>query len=399
MVDIQKQEVSEDYKELREGYDKLGLVLPQNVYDHIQNVDEKTQKFFEKRWRDNIKANIKHHLPKHGWINDGYADLGRDKAVIAVGAGSSLKHNEHIIADLMAEDGVKDWEEQAFITIVSNHHLRKAFEQYIPHFAIIGDASDKLGEQLDVGKDAKHTTLIAMLVVDPDVIDRWPGPVKFITGKNPTALEELEKVNGEPYDTGRCVGGAGNVLNLSFFIAIGLFRSPAWMCVGNDLSYPYVEDLEERRAGFYADGDYSHEIATKRDEAKNNFAWMGFEFPQDQIIISNVNYVDFKLFGTSSQLFVYKSWLESSAIMSWQKGAKFKIYNCSEQGILGMVLKEEVQEPEMYDEKFNTNNWYLLDELFRNKWRTYRLEKAIEEFINARRYLFGQQVNLIQVYH
>jgi len=84
---------------------------------------------------------------------------------------------------------------------------------------------------------------------------------------------------------------------------------------------------------------------------------------------------------TSPQLFIYKTWLESNALILWDAKMKFKIYNCTEGGILGVNVREGV---EGYDEKFDGDNWVLMDEIASRKWRTRRFSDAVEEFHQAR---------------
>ena len=375
------------YEKYKELYSDIGLVLPENVYDYIRDVDNRTKGYFEKDWINNTKDNLKHNF-KDGWINDGYEGLARNKAVIAVGAGPSFNRNKDVLHHVSTIDGMREFQYQDFITIVSNHQIKPCLEMgIIPHFAILGDASKNLESQMDVGEDGKYTTLIANIYSHPDVVKKWPGPVRFITGGSPEILEVIDKHLGYLYDRRRCTVGGGNVLNLAFMISMGLFKASAWICVGNDLSFPRHEDLNERRKGFYADGDYSTNIKSKRDEAEKELAWMGYEFPNGEII-SPLNYVNFKLVNTSKQMFVYKTWLEATSLLSWKKGSLYTLYNCSEQGILGVVLKEDAQDPEKRNERLDGEKWMLMDEVAPNRWRTYKLEDALREFMAAKTHLY-----------
>ena len=381
------------YEKYKELYSDIGLVLPKNVHDYLKDVDGRTREHFDSDWKNNVKANLKHDFP--GWINDGYEGIGRNKAIIAIGAGPGFNRNKDVLHDVTTIDGMRDFEYQDFITIASNHQVKPCFEMgIIPHFAILGDSSPNLKAQMDVGSDGKHTTLIANIYSHPDVVRAWPGPVRFVTGGSDRILNIIDEHQGYMFDRRRCAVGGGNVLNLSFMIALGLFRASSWMCVGNDLSFPRIDDVDERRKGFYADGDYSTNIKSKRDEAEKQFAWMGFEFPSGGLI-SPLKYLNFKLYNTSRQMFVYKTWLEASALLSWKKGSLYTLYNCTEQGILGMVLKEEAQDPEKWEEKLDQNNWKLMDEVAPNRWRTYSLADAVREFMGAKTYLYQQNKEMI----
>ena len=73
----------------------------------------------------------------------------------------------------------------------------------------------------------------------------------------------------------------------------------------------------------------------------------------------------------------------------WDAGAQFHVYNCTEGGICGVLLKEDVNVPEKYDEKFDADNWFLMDEITRGRWRTRTLYHACEEFHEAKERLLG----------
>lgn len=376
-----------DYNNLIETNPAIKKVLPENVLEAMKETDKKTRKHLSKLWTENIKYNVKHHLKKYGWLNDGFADFGRQKAVIAIGGGPSFNKNKDFLKLLSLTDGTRPLEEQDFILMASNHQLKPCLEMgIIPHFAIVADASPHLKSQMDVGRDGQHTILIASIIVHPKVIEAWKGPVKFIAQQNEQVRTALNETLGKEFDKQRCVIEGGNILNLSFMLTIGLFRAPVWMCVGNDLSFPIAETIEERRKVYYADQDYSTNIKSSRDEASYQLAWAGFEFPETPFITPR-DYVNLKLVYTSPQMFIYKIWLETNAIIFWNLGMKFKIYNCSEGGILGVNLKEKVVDPDYYDEKFDPENWILMDEITGQKWRTRKLQIAAEEFHKAKEIL------------
>ncbi len=376
-----------DYDELVGNHPKISAVLPENVLSYMKGADSKTFEHLHDTWEHNVTANAKKHIPKHGWLNEGFQDFGRNKATIAIGSGPSLKFNQEQLRLVTLIDGVKDLDQQEFITMVSNHQIKPCIEAgIIPHFAMIADGSEALVPQMDVGSDGKHTILIAAVTAHPKVIEQWPGPVKFISQQNELVRGFLSDAGMEmPKDS--CVTEGGNILNMSFAISVGLFRAPVWMCVGNDLSFPAKESYDDRKTGYYADEDYTTNIKSKRDEARNQFAWAGISFQDNQFSVTR-DYVNLDFVYTAPQLFIYKSWLESNALILWDAGRKLKIYNCSEGGILGVNPKEGSD----YEEKFNGHNWCLMDELTNNKWRTRRFSDAVEEFHQAREILEGKKL-------
>jgi len=383
---------TEEYLKLQQNCAYLGAVLPLNVVEHIKKVDSKTKEFQGARWKKSIKWNMKHLLPKYGWINDGFAEIGRYKGVIAVGAGASFKRNEDVLKMVSLADGTRRFELQDFIIMVSNHQLKPCLEKgIIPHFALLADGSPDLKKQFDVGENGKATILIASVQAHPDVLNTWKGPIKFVIPRSSDIRELIAKYTKEDCPEEMGVVGGGNVLNMCFMLSLGLFRTSVWMCVGNDMGFVQTDNIEETRTNYYADGDYSTNMASKRDEASRPFSWMGFEYPQNPLG-ETINYINMKLFNTSPQLFVYKSWLESTAYLNWQKGGKFTVYNCSEQGILGVVLKEEYQDKEKADDRIDQNNWLMMDEIAPRKWRTRKLYQAIEEFHKAKEHLMGTRI-------
>jgi hypothetical protein len=384
-----------DYKTLLENYPGMGAVMPDNVYEGLLKTDSKTIEHLMDSWKDNIKENVKRFLPSCGWLNDGYVSIGKNKAVIGIGSGPSLKKNKDYLKTVSLADGTREYEEQDFILMSSNHQIKDCLEEgIIPHFVMVSDASPDLAVQMDVGKSGKYTTLIANILTHPDVIEKWKGPVKFIVTRDAELPEYIAGLTGEPISRKRCVVPGGNILNLSFALGIGLFRASAWMCVGNDLSYSPADNLEDRRKGFYEDGDYTTNIKSRRDEASHELMWGGFDFPKSVLWTPSKDIVRWRLkwLCTAPQLFFYKTWLEANAMILWKHNQQFHIFNCSEDGILGVLLKEGVNIPEKYDEKFDPDNWFLMDEVTNGRWRTRTLEDACEEFHNAKQKLLGRTV-------
>lgn len=381
------EDIDRDYQAMLDECKDVNAVMPKQIYEYIRGVDRKTKSRLSDLWADNIKANCKHFIPECGWLNNGFVGVGRNKATIAIGSGRSLKHNEKILRSIVMADSVLPYEKQAYLTMAANHQIKPCLEDnIIPNFAMLVDGGVHLKPQLDVGSDAKGTILIAGVTANPECLSVWPGPIKFVIQRgNEEAKRLVEESLGCTIEDNFCVPPGGNILNLSFMVTVSLFRGSIWMCVGNDLSYPAIDDAEERRAACYADGDYSSNKESGRDEAGRKLAWAGVKFLNDHIIIQNPDaYVDLELVYTAPQYVVYKSWLEAQALLLWEMGANFKVYNCTEGGILGVLLKEEAQDPTNVDAKFEKDSWQLMDDIARGNWRTRRLEKAHYEFMHAR---------------
>jgi hypothetical protein len=174
-----------------------------------------------------------------------------------------------------------------------------------------------------------------------------------------------------------CIPQGGNVINTAWLLAMKQLGSSVFMCVGNDLSFPYDPDYDKRRVGFYADREYQINIDNDRDEAKDKFAWMGFEFVDSPIYLARPNLL-MKPMGTSRLLWTYKHWVEMHAAV-WAKNNVFHYYNCSEAGILGMMAYDHSDEAMM-----EPSNWFLLDNVIPHRWHTRKLKDAVIQFLEAR---------------
>ena len=152
---------------------------------------------------------------------------------------------------------------------------------------------------------------------------------------------------------------------------------------GNDLSFPYSKSLNERRKGFYSDGDYSLHLKNKHDDAKDEIGWMGLnnvhmsEFDENQLVF------DLEPVGVSKQFWTYKIWMETQVAI-WYEKVPFQFYNCSEAGIMGVLAKDLNGGDERMKDK---SNWYLMDEICPKAWRTRTLEHAVREFLEAKYWL------------
>jgi len=173
-------------------------------------------------------------------------------------------------------------------------------------------------------------------------------------------------------------------MNMMWSLGLKFLRSTVFMTVGNDLSYPIHDEIEDRRKNYYVDEDYSSNIKNRRDEARNLFegnmqGWRGLEISKSRIISPDASKrynIKFEKVLTTGTLWVYKTWIESIVLIN-SKLTKFHYYNCSEGGILGVMHKEG----ESYEDE---NSWYLMDDMCK-RWKTRMLEDAAEEFLNAKK--------------
>jgi len=380
----------QSWEELIKEYPEFEGVIHKKSWDFIGSSDKKTTFFLGKMWRDNLRANVKNKLwKKHGGLADDCVGLGRNKAVIGVGAGSSLNKNIDLLKELHDFDGCKEWKDRNFIIVASNHQFKPLLNMgIIPDFVVVTDASDVVLDQLvrDIPEKGNHTVLLPGLHCSPKVLRKWSRQgreIRFYTSKSEGFHELFEKLTNKNMDAYQCMQG-GNVLNTAWAISLKFFGSTVFMALGNDLSFPLKDTIEEQRETYYADGDYSSnapETGTGRDEASTKHKWMSFNL-KDKILYNPKNKtqydVELDLVGTNQNLWVYKTWLESN-VLGMGKSLRYQYYNCTEGGIAGVMCKDDSNEGLMKEE-----NWYLMDEICPKRWRTRKFKDAISEFLMAK---------------
>ena len=366
------------YKELIKHNPKIGSVVDADTYEFLGNSTSKTKDALLDLWKGHFKKNLK-LLDKHGLINDGLAGFGRNKATIAIGAGPSLARHTQRLKDLCYWNAQFETKDQPFIFICSNHQFKPYLEEgIIPHAVILVDASesDAVYNQLckNIPKRGHNTILFCSLYANPKITHEWDkrgGHIQFYAPMDEWIAEKLPDIKDKQVMQG------GNVMNSAWAIGYGVLGSRIFMAVGNDLSYPMSKDVEERRRTYYADGDYSTNLASQRDEAARQFKWMGFSMRNDPF--TGKPRIDFKPRSTVQSLYGYKNWLEVNIGIQESYGKSFHYYNCSEEGILGVVAKDKAKK-KLKDK----DNWILLDEVFPKHYHTTTLEDATSHFITMR---------------
>ena len=376
------------YEELLKKAPNFEGVIAPLSWEHQGLTHKKTEEFFKKLWIGNLEKNIKSKLwKKHGSVKKDCVDIGRDKALIGVGAGPSFNKNKHILKELHDIDGVKSWQDRDFIIVASNHMFKPLLEiDIIPDFVAVVDASDIMYEQLneDIPSTGQNSILLTGLHCSPKVLNEWSNQgreIRFYLPRNIGLEEPFQKLTGKHPKHHTIVQG-GNVLNSLWSVAFQYLHSTVFMALGNDLSYPIKDDVDEQRDSYYADGDYTTNIKNKRDEAKGQKQWLGFTLNPSQIYTGRkLRYnVQLDLVGTSPTLWVYKTWMESTILMHAKETRAYHYFNCSEGGILGVMNKSmdfDVQELK------KDENWFLLDEKC-PRWHTMTFEDAIEKFVTAK---------------
>lgn len=339
-------------------------------------------------WAANLRKNLKLYK-KHGPFADAFYGFGTNKAVIGVGAGPSFKKNAHVLKRIFDLNDRLPLEKQPFIIVATNKQLKPLLEMGIcPHFTLLVDAGDALLPQFqNLPAWARRSILVAGLHASPKILKSWDrmgGQICFYLIGEDGEKKHFAKETSENPERIHIQQG-GNVLNTLWILSHRVLGSSVYIMVGNDLSFKYTHDKEEREKSFYADGDYRLNILNKRDEAKDCFAWMGFDLYESAFMPGKYLF-NLGVVGVSRQLWVYKVWLEVQAAI-WAEQKPFFIYNCSESGISGVLARDYSK-----DAMMEKSNWFLIDELLPKRWLTTSLDKACSMFLEAKRCLIRSEI-------
>ena len=331
-------------------------------------------------WKENTRKNIDLYL-KHGSLRSAFYGFCANKAIIAVGAGPSFNRNKEVLKRIYEINTQYTLADQPFFIIASNKQFKPLLEMGIfPHATILIDAGDALYPQLcdNIPSWASQSILITGMHTSPKILKQWDkhgGLISFFLIGDDEEKKWFETATG--HDAGQVhISQGGNVMNTLWILANRIFGTQVFIMIGNDLCFKYSTDKAERAKSFYADGDYRLNILNKRDEAKDNFGWMGFNL-KPSVIEPRRHMIDLELMGMSRQLWLYKTWLEVQSTILSDKH-KFHIFNASESGVCGMIARKHDGASMATKE-----NWFLLDDVH-PKWTTTTLANACHLYLKAR---------------
>ncbi len=368
-------------------------VTPEEMWQMRRN-NEILREKYEKLWKKNLRGNCQHLFKQHGPISKDCIGLGRGKACIFIGAGASFNKNKDLLQELYALNMQVPFEQQPFIFMSCNHQLKPLLKMnIIPHFVMLLDGTNIVYDQLckDIPKHARGVTLLCPLRVHRTVAHEWSRQgrsIRWYISDNEWMIEEFKKVMGfDPNKLGIVVGHGGNVINQMLLMSMHYLKSTVFMVVGNDLSFKHFEDIKDRRKRYYADGDYSTNIGTGRDEAKRELPWMGFKY-NESFLVPGEHTLSLEPMSTTHQLMLYKRWLENQVkIQSELSKVPFQYFNCTEGGILGVMSRKtlpELDRSDLTEAIKDKDNWYLLDEEYPKRYITSTLERACQHYLDAR---------------
>ena len=380
-----------DFKKLSRKHPEVGKSILKGSWDFVGHSNKGTVQILNPLWLGNIEQNVKNKLwRKYGSVRKDCIGIGKNKAIIGIGAGQSFNKNKHVLKKIVDSDGCKDWRDRDFIIMASNHQFKPLLDMgIIPDFVMIVDGSDVIWNQLtqDISQKAQNTILLAGLHCSPKVLKEWTRQkreVRFFLTTTKEVHEAFRKFTGKN-PIPHVVLQGGNVLNTMVTLGQQVFHALTFFAVGNDLSYPIKDDKEEQRTSYYSDGDYSTNrpgTGTGRDEAGGQKKWCGFSLKKKSNFGNpkDAYEIELEIVGTSKTLWVYKTWLETNILLNQYKGidARVQYYNCTEGGILGVMAKKDDDES-----LADISNWFLLDETCK-QWHTTMLEDAAKQFLTAK---------------
>lgn len=365
----QKQDISKTWENRPELHD----LMLRSDYEFIQGTNEYTVKTLGQGWEDNVIHNAKLWKRNRSLASIKPLLLGKNKAVIGVGAGPSFNENKEVLYQYLLEDGIKNWEDRNFVVICANHQFKPLLEMnIIPDFVIQVDGSDVTYDQLtkDIPPHGQNTTLITGLHCHPRPIEEWIKQGRNILLYAPSQkdlMSVFKKCTGKNPNR-HIIELGGCTINGAFMVATSVLGSTVFIAMGHDCGFELKDDIDDRRNGYYADGDYSTNAkvtGTGRDEASSERAWGGFKLSKRKIIEPNTPLcrydVELDTIGTSTTLWVYKTWVEITIMGLTLLPTSLHYYNCTEGGIVGVMAKERDN-----DSMKNADNWFMLDEKAQN---------------------------------
>jgi hypothetical protein len=384
------------YEDLVKHNSKIADILDPDVYEFMYVKNQQTVKLLSPTWEKNARINIKRYYKRYGLFVDNCKGFGLNKAVIGIGAGPSLKKNWDFLKKLNRWNWDQPIDLQPFVFMVSNHQFKPCLEAgIVPHFVILVDAgdSDAIYNQMckDIPPIAKGITLLCATHINPELLREWREQgrlFQFYVPDGDDNKEFFDKVIGEEVPENKKLPQGGNVMNVAWVASLVGLQSTIFISLGNDLSYDLNDSLKKRREGYYADGDYSSNLQSGRDEASGIKKWIGFEMSRNPFT-EKAQY-KFVPKGTTGSLFTYKEWFEVFIAIQDMSPQSFHYYNCSESGILGVVPKS-YKKIDMDD----IDNWQLLDEILPNRYHTRLFKDVASDIITFKEIAWHHQKGIL----
>ncbi len=211
-------------------------IAPVKLYENACSSDAITVKSWAETWRKNIKANHEKFGPFKERAISQIFGAERNKPVIVVGSGPSLKIN---VAELKDTKGI------AVVSCLHNFHYLE--DQGVkPKYYVNLDAGPvTLDEVYEGGTKTKEEyleatkdhTLLTFTAAHPELLALWRGKIIFFNCPIPDDVlsKEIEAI--EPFH--QYISTGGNVLGACFYIAKAILGANPVIFTGADFCFSY----------------------------------------------------------------------------------------------------------------------------------------------------------------
>ena len=291
-----------------------GFILDQNTdWDKFVNqISDNTGGKYERLWIDHARRNRK-RVEMDGWAASDLLDAGLGKTAVLIGAAPSVRSKVSDLRFLQSDNNYLLYSVSSGLGFLLDNGIH-------PDYCMVMDADPTISRFFDrVDERAKDVTLIASVCTAPEIVERWPGPVKWIAVY--TSIKELNRSLRKWYAP---VNGCGIMFpalcsqyNTAVAAAYRVSGCRILIFVGNDLSFP-----DEKDAKYYAD----------RSDLKDE--WV--RKPQPDIhgnkVYTTYNFMTLKL---ACEDYLQRMYVEAVAM----EGRAPYFFNATESGIFGVSAR------------------------------------------------------------
>jgi hypothetical protein len=212
-------------------------MAPKELYAQASANDAVTIQAWRHYWVRQYKANHEKFGPFKDRAITKLYNRDRNKPVIIVGSGPSLKHNAKVLLD---NPGL------TVISCLHNFHFLEDLGVKVDFYVTldagpltVDEVSEGGNPDVNYWEKTKGKTLLAYAGSYPELLEKWQGEILFFNAPVPDEglmkeLEGIERFNAH-------VSNGGNVLGACLYIAKGYLGSQSTIFMGADFSFSYEE--------------------------------------------------------------------------------------------------------------------------------------------------------------
>jgi hypothetical protein len=290
---------------------KPGFLLDQNGdWDRFVNlISDNTGSKYERLWIEHARQNRK-RVKTEGWAASDLLDAGVGKTAVIIGAAPSVRSKVSDLRFLQRDSGFLLYSVSSGLGFLLDNGI-------IPDYCMVMDADPTIARFFEtVDERAKDVTLIASVCTDPKIVEKWPGPVKWIAVYS--SIKALDRKYRKWYSP---VNGCGIMFpalcsqyNTAVAAAYRISGSRILIFVGNDLSFPDGKDSR-----YYAD----------RNDIKDGWLRMPHPDIYGNKVYTTYNFMTLKL---ACEDYLQRMYVESVSM----EGRAPYFFNATESGIFGV---------------------------------------------------------------